>query len=762
MTVAHQPAANSAWSAELRQILRQLQDDVLLWTLLGLFAFGASIAAMSAQSANLDRGLVLSVATFGIAAAVWSLRERHYRAAAIVLVAGALLLNLAAVAWVELTWMLALLALPTGLATLMLGAPVGLGIAGACTLALALLPETILPGSTEIRATALIGIWATAGMLWLVLRPLLTTVRWVWEGYAREHALLEHMQDTQVRLAQTLDDLTSANVQLTRLNQLADGLRQTAEEALRAKEQFVANVSHELRTPLNMIIGFSEMIVSAPQVYGNTIPGALLADLSVILRNSRHLSDLIDDVLDLSQIEAGHMALVKERVDLREIVEAATVAVRPLFESKGLSLGAQVQAGLPAIFCDRTRIREVLLNLLSNAGRFTEHGGARVSVSHAAGSPDIMVSVSDTGPGIAGGDKGKVFQPFQQLDGSIRRRYGGSGLGLTISKSFVELHGGRMWFDSAPGSGTTFYFSLPVDPPTPAEDGATRWLNPDWPNLERTHAPLAPPPAVKPRLVVIDPRGALQRLLARYLDDTDVTPAPDLPAAVDELARVPSQALVVNSMQVDDWLLRLGSAAELPHGTPAIICSVPSQTDFATDLGVAGYLVKPIDQDELLNAVNRAVAGAEPDQPAQPDELDEPSEPAQPPTVLVVDDEPDALRLFWRMLSGSPRGYRVLTAGDGQQAMEIMRAQRPDAILLDLVMPEVSGFQFLALKNADPDLRPIPVLITSARDPAGQPIVSNAIGVTRPGGLSLHQLLACVESISRLLSPLSDRTQMAR
>ncbi len=743
MSALPRQPASSTWSLELRQILRQLQDDVLLWTVLGLFAFGACIAALSVRSANLDRGLMLFMAAIGLAAMVWALRERHYRAAAIVLVAGAMALNLAAVIWLEMVWALALLALPIGLATLMLGAQAGLSFAVVCTLALAAWPDSTLPASTELRAVSAIGIWAVTGMLWLVLRPLLTTVRWVWEGYAREHALLEHMQDTQLQLAQTLQDLKSANLQLTRLNQLADGLRRAAEEALRTKEQFVANVSHELRTPLNMIIGFSEMILNAPRVYGSPIPGALLSDLSVILRNSRHLSDLIDDVLDLSQIEAGRMALVKERVDLREIVEAATVAVRPLFESKKLTLQIHIEENLPPVACDRTRIREVLLNLLSNAGRFTERGGATVRVAREKNNGvagDILISVSDTGPGIADEDLNKVFQPFQQLDGSIRRRYGGSGLGLAISKSFVELHGGRMWFESAPGRGTTFFFSLPVDAPAPVADDATRWLNPDWPNLARTHAPLAPPAVVKPRLVVIDPPGALQRLLRRYLGDMDVVVAQDLPAAIDELARIPAQMLVINSMQVDEWLLRLG-AAELPYGTPAMICSVAGQANSADDLGVSGYLVKPVAQAELLSAVEQAIGSAAAN--------------GAPPVALVVDDEPDARRLFWRMLSGSPRGYRVLTAGDGQQAIEIMRAQRPDVVLLDLVMPEMSGFQFLAVKNADPDLKPIPVLMISARDLAGQPILVHGLGVTCPGGLSLQQLLACVESLSRLLSPLT-------
>src|SRR6185503_18004148 len=198
---------------------------------------------------------------------------------------------------------------------------------------------------------------------------------------------------------QALADLAQANLQMTRLNILAQGLRQAAEEARRAKEEFVANVSHELRTPLNMIIGFSETILQSPGAYGKKIPPALLADLMVIYRNAEHLSELINDVLDLSQVDAEKMALTKEQAQLGEIVEEATTAIRPLYTSKGLYLDVDIPENLPSIFCDRTRIREVLLNLLSNAGRFTERGGV-----HLRGwlkGNDVVVSVTDSGPGIA-------------------------------------------------------------------------------------------------------------------------------------------------------------------------------------------------------------------------------------------------------------------------------------------------------------------------------------------------------------------------
>ena len=199
-------------------------------------------------------------------------------------------------------------------------------------------------------------------------------------------------------------------------------MNQVAEEARQAKRQFVANVSHELRTPLNMIIGFREMITQAPQVYSDELPASLLSDIAAIQRNSQHLSQLVNDVLDLSQIEAERIVLSREWASAQETVEEATTSVRALFDSKDLHLETDVPPDLPDVFCDSTRIRQVLINLLSNAGRFTERGGVRVRVGREA--DRLVVSVEDTGPSIAKEDQDRIFEPFQQLDNSIRRRHG--------------------------------------------------------------------------------------------------------------------------------------------------------------------------------------------------------------------------------------------------------------------------------------------------------------------------------------------------
>src|SRR5258708_972481 len=373
---------------------------------------------------------------------------------------------------------LALLSIPICLAAAMISLPAAASTALGCTVVMLVLPRFLYQSfdSAEVMLAA-IAISATFCIMYSLYQRMGDTFEWLWESSSRARRLLEEARDRKAELNQALDDLARANLELNRLNVMTQHLRQAAEDARASKEEFVANVSHELRTPLNMILSFSEMIVQAPETYSNKVPPALMADLTIIERNANHLSKLVDDVLDLSQIEAGEMALTKEFINFRELAEVAVTAVRPLYDLKGLKLEVDLPDDLPSIFCDRTRITEVFLNLLSNGGRFTEQGGVRVLVRQ--NGHNIEVSVADTGPGIAQADFGKLFRPFQQLDGSIRRRYGGTGLGLNISKRFIELHDGKIWVEIKKGIVTTFYFSLPIPPPTPTNDNILRGLIPD-------------------------------------------------------------------------------------------------------------------------------------------------------------------------------------------------------------------------------------------------------------------------------------------
>ena len=716
-----------ALGRETEAMRQELGLETLELAIGGLSVAGFLVLTIGAHYYRLDEGLTLGPLLIGLAGLAWALRRRRRLIAAWVLVVGCLAEVAIAAAWLQVGAFVILFSLPVGLAAILTGMGGGALIALTCTLWIALAPGPLV-GAGELRALTAINLWATLGLIGLTTRTWLTALQWAWSTYEQNRRLLERSRDSQVQLKQALGELAEANLQLTRLNHLAQGLRQAAEEARRTKEQFVANVSHELRTPLNMIIGFAQMIVEEPDTYTAPIPPALLADLEVILRNARHLSSLVDDVLDLSQVEAGRVALVKERVSLEAIIEDALVAVHPLFESKGLYLKTQVAKALPPLLCDPTRIREVLLNLLSNAGRFTERGGVWLRAWQEGS--DLLVSVTDTGPGIARAQQERLFRPFEQLDASLGRRHGGTGLGLAISRSFVELHGGKMWLESEEGQGTTFLFRLPIDPPLPPEAGPARWLDPQW-EYRQHRRRAAQAPTLRPRLVLCEQGHSLLRLIRRYREGAEIVAVTSVEEALAELARAPSQALLVNDAQVSAALDRLMASPELPYGTPAVICSVPGTQEAAAELGASDYLVKPISREALLRAIDRLELRGK--------------------RVLVVDDEPEAQRLFWRMLTTPDPGCRVFTASTGAEALRILREQRPDGVLLDLVMPEMDGFQFLSAVRADPALSEIPIVLISARDPAGHAIVSGALAITRQGGLSVPELLALVDATMRVL-----------
>lgn len=722
---------SSDWADEMEGVFKDLQKDTFLLTIPALLVSSMFFFGLAISLNNYIWPLVMGVGLLVMVPTVQYMGQRNLLAASFVVIVLSLVAVFAAVRWGGFTSAMCLLIIPAGLTTLMLGTLAGVILAGGTTVFLLLTPSITGSFSFVEGLTSIIAIWGTVGMTSLALRPLLKAVEWSWSSYHRSVSLVEEARDYQQKLGETLEDLTKANVKLTRLNQLANNLRQIAEDERQAKQQFAANVSHELRTPLNMIIGFCELMLNVPEAYGREVPANLLADLQVVLSNSQHLAGLIDDVLDLSQIEVGQMALMKERVELAEIVRSATVSVRPLYESKHLKLEVDVPDNLPEVYCDRTRIREVLLNLLSNAGRFTDQGGVKIVVRRDG--TDVLVSVKDTGQGIPEAAKNRLFQPFQQADGAIRRRFGGTGLGLSISKSFVELHDGKMWVETKEGEGTIFYFRLPIDPPLPLRDEFTRWINPYTTPQEGDRLRKLPPVDVRPRVLVVDNGGTLQRLITRFQDGIEVVGEPTLEAALNDLAHTPASALLVNSLEVVNTLRRLLEAPGLPLDPPAIVCSIPSSIPDAAALNVATYLVKPVSRDALLGALGN---------------LGKPIR-----TVLLADDEPDAQQLFRRMLSSARRGYRVLRADDGQQALEILSRQEVDVVLLDLIMPNMDGFQFMTVKSQRPELREIPIIVISARDPQGHPIVSNVLTVTRRGGISAHQLLECISALRTILSP---------
>jgi signal transduction histidine kinase/DNA-binding response OmpR family regulator len=571
---------------------------------------------------------------------------------------------------------------------------------------------------------------------WAITGPLIESAEWAADRYAQAWQDLEEARQQRVEFKQVQEDLLLANTELRRLSNQLRIMTERAEEARQIKEEFVANVSHELRTPLNMIIGYANLIVNSPRAYGKNLPSRLLVDISAIQRNSELLVDLINDVLDLSQVETGRMALTRNWVSLHKVIEAATAAIHPLFLSKGLYLETKLPDEDIPVYCDSTRIREVVLNLLSNAGRFTEEGGVIIDVLN--DDQQVTITVQDTGPGIPTADLERVFEPFQQLDPILHHRTGGSGLGLTISKRFVEMHSGRMWVESEPGKGAKFSFSIPsralsseiVQKPT-----VSQWINPYKEYIPRGRPFKGPNAELTPRFLVVEKEKTLHRLFSRYLDGIEFLSVETLEEALLEHQQSPAQVVIINDLMLQNDRLE---EVSFPYDIPIVTCWIPGREEAASRLGVVAYLLKPVQQEDLLAAI---------------DQLGKPEM-----TLLLVDDDKDTLRLLARIISVTRPSHHVIRTSSGYEALQVMRERQPDAVLLDLILPDLNGYQILKLKEEDPKISTIPVLVITSTDPTGVPIVSNQLGVQRANGLSIREFLDCIMALHTSLNGVPRRS----
>ncbi|MBI2939525.1 MAG: response regulator, partial [Chloroflexi bacterium] len=563
-----------------------------------------------------------------------------------------------------------------------------------------------------VANTALFAVGTAAGISWLATSPFRTALDWLWSSYAQLVAMSEQMRDRQGELGRLSKSLTEACVRLEQMNRELDRARQAAEEARRLKAEFAATISHELRTPLNLIIGFSELMVVSPgSAYGSGLPESYRGDVEAIYRNACQVSSLIDDILDLSQIDAHRMALQKDAVSLPRIVDEATASVGTLFEQEGLSLTVNLSPELPLLHADPTRVRQVLINLLTNALRYTDTGGVAIGAERDGG--EVVVSVTDTGVGISSADLPRVFHEFQQF-GSGRRR-GRSGLGLTVSKRFVEMHGGSMWVTSTPGKGSTFSFSLPVSEGVVATATGRNWRLPaDDPRTRRKHS-----------VVVLDEDNEVARVFCRYLDDYEVIGATRSDQARQMLSEGSARAIVVGSPRMAAEWRRLVEAQPELRSLPTLSCALRTRREIAQDLRVAGYLAKPVTREQVRTALRQ---------------LGRPIN-----RLLIVDDDPEMVSLLARMSRSLFRRCQVHRAHGGEECLRLMRESRPDVVLLDLIMPDVDGYTVLEAMRDDASLTDIPVVVVSAKRPGDDAVVIRHFEVSRDSGLSVAELMDCVK-----------------
>jgi signal transduction histidine kinase/DNA-binding response OmpR family regulator len=503
---------------------------------------------------------------------------------------------------------------------------------------------------------------------------------------ARAIATAQLLQSQRL-LANELEGMVEERTrQLTEANQQLRIAEAEADRANRAKSKFLASMSHELRTPLNSIIGFSELLADAS--LGTFDEPTRKRFVGQIHSSGKHLLQLINDILDLSKVEAGQMDLHMQPVDLEPAVFEAVSTAEPLARVKAIELKSAVETGL-GVVADPAKVKQMLLNLLSNAIKFTAERGT-VTVAARRSGDWAELAVTDTGIGIAPADMGRLFGEFQQLEQGPGRRQEGTGLGLALTKRFAELHGGTVTVESEVGRGSTFTIRLPM----------TAGAYPTAP----ARAPAPDVEADRPLVLVVDDNLQAAEILGRHLDSGGFrhrvarsgTEALQLAADLRPMA----VTLDILLPEIDGWEV-MTRLKENPatRNIPVVVVSVVDKPALGRALGAIDYFVKPVDGKALLSRLEQYTFTTK----AKRSEV----------RVLVVDDEPANLDMVASLLE--PAGFTVLKAGGGQEGIDLARSQLPSLILLDLMMPGVNGFDVVEQLRADEKTRPIPVMVLTSK-----------------------------------------------
>ncbi|MCL4303253.1 MAG: response regulator [Anaerolineae bacterium] len=519
--------------------------------------------------------------------------------------------------------------------------------------------------------------------------------------------------------------------------------RDQALEASRAKSVFLANMSHELRTPLNAIIGYSEMLQEEAEDLDQT---EFVPDLQKINAAGKHLLSLISDILDLSKIEAGRMDLYLENFDIATMINDVVTTIQPLIQKNKNTLVIEGSEPLGSMYADLTKVRQIIFNLLSNASKFTERGQITLTVERMndssandifsphhlppavqEGSAFILFKVSDTGIGMTPEQLDKLFQEFSQADASTTRRYGGTGLGLAISRHFCQMMGGDIVVESQAGHGSTFTVRLPVQvarEPVAAPVGPTPALT-----------PASPVSSGKDVILVIDDDPSVRDLMERFLqkEGFQVETAASGEAGLRLAKELHPAAITLDVMMpgLDGWAVLTALKADpTVADIPVVMLTMMNDKNLGYALGASDYLTKPIERDRLAAVLSKYRC-----------EVPECS-------VLLVEDDEVAREMMRRMLEKA--GWSVAEAENGRVALERVAECRPELILLDLMMPEMDGFQFIAELRQRPEAQKIPIVVITAMsltEAERQRLNGSVIQVLQKGAYSREELLEQVRSL---------------
>lgn len=605
-------------------------------------------------------------------------------------------------------------------------------VVGQIITAAQLFPDTWISWSI-LLAPLMTAVTVGLALIWSV--NLLTALGWTFHSTRTAVARLEEVQAHRAELRASMEELDLTVQRLERANEMLAAARAEAEAVRQARNQFALTVSHELRTPLNFIIGFSELMVNSPATYAerHRWPSGLYEDIKEIYANSNHLMRLVNDILELGQAEARRLILAKEWVAPARIVRETESIMRAAIASRRLFFRVEVAPEIPDLFVDRTRIRQVLINLIGNSLRYTEEGGITLSVKRRA--TEVVFCVLDTGVGIPADEVSKVFDDFGQANATVWRRRGGSGLGVPISRRFVEMHGGRMWLESEVGLGTSFYFSLPLpgavaEPVEPEGD-------------ERSRAYFDRPKSAK-ALVVLSPDPNASHLIETYAGAYRVIGAQDAAVAAETITNLLPHALIVDRALASDPRARR-LIESLPYDLPVIELSLPGAVAEPQALppGAHSYLLKPLRREALAHAVA--------------------SLPHPVRSLLVVDDDP-AMARFVRLALASTGNSAAAAQVDGVTSGGALlrrvrgeddRQAQPDLVLLDVKLGDMDGLEALDAMQREPAWRDVPVFLVTAanlrEEVAGQMRDSIQASIARP--LTADEMGAALNALLSALNP---------
>jgi signal transduction histidine kinase/CheY-like chemotaxis protein len=688
------------------------------WVAVGLIALALLLIWLGDSEASAARRIpffLTGLAIFPCALGIWLLSQWRPSLALPFSGVGLALLVSVGAYWLQTPGLLLLAGLPVLHLTLAGQGGIAAAIGVALSVALWADHSPLQPVDKVVVIAGIIAIWLIGARARYAMT---SRVTWAWHHYTLAQQKLEEARDRNQELDAVLDQQVHTNRQLDLLNERLAALRARAEESQRTKTAFVAKVSHEFRTPLNMIIGLVDLLIETPHIYGERLPAPLLEDLKIVHRNCEHLSSMINDVLDLSQTEAGRLTLRREVGDLCTDIHHALEIVRPLAEKKGLKLNLELPNVPVPCLRDQTRLRQVLLNLLSNAARYTARG--MITVRLIREPRHVRIEVADTGPGIDAENLDRVFEPFFQSGNLEGLSQTGTGLGLSISKQFVEMHGGQLGVESQKGAGSTFWLSLPTLPPNEPMFGADRWIHSEWAWYERQNRVDLPPISHDRRVILLDVNDGIHPLLHEQPERMELISKSTVPEVAQAATTTPAHGIVVNGPTTETILPLMAEICRRVPDTPVIGWAIPTPTNRAHAAGALEYLVKPVTRADLI-AVLALV-------------------PTPIKRILVVDDDVEVQRLLTRMLYAHDATIQVDTATDMEGALAILHASPPDLMLLDLALHQGTGWELLAHKQQQPDLAAIPAVILSAQDPIEQPLDSPFLVVGMGSGLPLTAL----------------------